>query len=58
MRVAGMEVLDKELVYVDCRLKEVVWMARESLQQFLCLHWYILHRLSSKGFLGKFHLCD
>lgn len=55
MRVVGMEVSGKEQVYVDCMLKEVAWMVRESVRLFLCLHWYSLHHLSSKGFLGKFH---
>lgn len=58
LRVAGMEVLDREQVYVDCMLKEAVWRVQESVQLFLCLHWYSLHHLFSKESLGKFHLCD
>lgn len=38
LHVAGMEVWDKEQVYVDCTLKEVAWMVQESVQLCLCLH--------------------
>ena len=31
-------------------LNILAWMVRESVQLFLCLHWYSPHHLSSKGF--------
>lgn len=39
LHAAGMEVLGRGQVCVDCMLKEVAWMARESALLFLCLHW-------------------
>lgn len=31
-------------------LNILAWMVQESVRLFLCLHWYSLHHLSSKGF--------